>query len=193
MRPRAQTGLPLLLVLGACLGVSACLTREPVAIEPLEVTFEDQVSRRWHANGKRSSEEEVPVWSDGRYERHGRSRAWYQNGQLTYVRHYFLGKGVGRWQSWFESGALESEVDLADGQALASMKFYYESGQPAAMGEAIGGLRQGLWSYWHPNGQLAERGEYLDMNRVGVWERWTAEGQPILEPGATVPAGSQPQ
>ena len=183
----------LLLVLGLCPGLGACLVREPVLFEAPEASFEDQVSRRWHANGKRSLEEQVRVWSDGRYERHGRCRAWYESGQLTYERHYDLGSGVGRWRSWFDSGALESDVDLADGRTLASMKFYYESGQLAARGDAIGGLRQGHWSYWHPNGQLAETGEYLDMQRVGIWKRWTPDGEPILEVGDAQVGEGRPQ
>lgn len=174
-----RSRLSLAWILGLGLSSAACLVREPVHFEAPEPSFETQLSRRWHANGKRSLEAELRLWSDGRVERHGRSRAWYDSGQLSYERFYAHDQCIGLWRSWYPSGALQSEVELADGKTLAPMRFYYESGQPSALGEGLGGVRQGAWSYWHPNGQLAERGEYLDMRPVGKWERWDAAGMAL--------------
>jgi antitoxin component YwqK of YwqJK toxin-antitoxin module len=167
----------MLVAMGLASFGAACLVREPVLFEPPTPSSKRQVSRRWHPNGIKSKEEEVLLWSNGRVERHGYSRAWYTSRQMTYERFYAADKPTKLWRSWFESGVLESEVMIGDGQTLEPMKFYYESGQLAAEGEGINGSRQGAWTYWHDNGQLSEQGKHDQTNKVGFWTYWNAEGQ----------------
>lgn len=88
---------------------------------------------------------------------HGKSAAWYRNGQKKCEKEYRCGKENGRWLEWDERGIKRSEINYADG------------------------VKQGIYTEWQPNGQKTTEGKYLQDMKEGRWLKWDPSGNLLCE------------
>lgn len=118
----------------------------------------------------------VLVYPNGRVEKHGNEKVYYDDGALKWERAYEHGKPAGTWKSYFEDGAVRSEYRYAGGGVETTMSFYHPGGGLSAQGEAREGIREGAWEFWHENGVTRQGGDYQAGERVGVWTTWHPNG-----------------
>jgi hypothetical protein len=96
---------------------------------------------------------QMRTWKDG--ELHGKSRAWYVNGQKAAERDYQNGKRQGTWLWWRESGQKDAQRSYREGK------------------------RHGAATWWHHNGQKMRAGTYSSGVSCGAWHAWDTAGTSV--------------
>jgi antitoxin component YwqK of YwqJK toxin-antitoxin module len=130
-------------------------------------------TQNWGANQKRSEEyflgpqmevsDEDDWWNakpavyttTGNEIQHGRSLAWYQNGQPHKRGQYSKGLRTGTFVWWY-----------ANGQKQTSGAYEDDS-------------RVGNWVWWHDNGMKMIEGQFKEGTPIGKWRWWNEAGQII--------------
>ena len=84
---------------------------------------------------------------------HGRSRGWYENGQIEVEEHFVHGISHGTRTRWFAAGGRKSQVEIRQGQLTGT-----------------------FWE-WHPNGQRARETPLRDGVPHGEARSWDAQGK----------------
>ncbi len=134
----------------------------------------------WHANG--TMRFETVFESRGRKDEmlNGRTRWWYENGQLLAEGFYENGLINGPWREWYPNGNLHVEAVFQGSRVSGSLKEYYEDGKQRAIGQyEVRGrsmMRTGQWTSWYPSGAKESMGGYVDNDRMGRWQTWYENG-----------------
>jgi hypothetical protein len=81
--------------------------------------------------------------------RHGKSRAWFENGRLRYETEWWQGKKHGTFTLW------------------------YASGQKRAAGQDRHGVPDGTWLYWAEDGQIVQERVFRASDPSSVSDRRT--------------------
>ena len=127
---------------------SDLVLRDGVLYKPaVTVPFAGLLVERWTADRLRV---EVTI-VDGRA--HGRSRGWYENGQIEVEEHFERGVSHGTRTRWFAEGGKKSQVEIRQGQLT------------------------GTFREWHPNGQRARETPLRDGVAHGEVKSWDAAGR----------------
>ncbi len=91
---------------------------------------------------------------------HGKSRAWYSNGQLQWEGEYQYDSRIGRFQYWHANGQLAAEGNYRKGEYDSRWNWWHENGQKAITGNYDDGQLIGEWRWWDEMGKLANRMTY---------------------------------
>ena len=118
---------------------------------------------------------QVMLDADGDYVKHGKSVAYYENGQKAGEMWYQQDKPTGPEYSWHENGKKKMHGQSKDGLATGKWTEWYDNGQKQSEGEYFNGERHGQWTFWESSGQVKEAIEYRFGQKVSVAENPAAE------------------
>lgn len=124
------------------------------------------------------SEVEGLVFRGGKFQKHGRERAYFRGGGLEFERHWVRGLPAGLWLAWWENGTQRSECLFTPDGGESEMRFWHANGVLAAHGPAIHGRRTGFWQFFREDGSLESEGLLLDGLREGEWRFFDDCGGP---------------
>jgi antitoxin component YwqK of YwqJK toxin-antitoxin module len=83
---------------------------------------------------------------------HGRSRGWYESGQLEVEEQFLHGTSHGPRTRWYENGQKRSEARIEHGQLSGAYVEWHENGQRAVEMSLAGGKPDGVAEAWHASG-----------------------------------------
>ena len=128
---------------------SDVVLRDGVLYKPTAtVPFAGLLVERWTADRRRV---EVTI-VDGRA--HGRSRGWYENGQIEVEEHFVRGVSHGTRTRWFPEGGKKSEVKIVDGTLAGVFREWHANGRLARETPLAAGVPHGEAKSWDPAGKL---------------------------------------
>ena len=85
---------------------------------------------------------------------HGRSRGWYENGQIEVEEHFVRGVSHGTRTRWFAEGGKKSQVEIRQGQLTGTFREWHPNGQRARETPLREGLAHGEVKSWDTAGRL---------------------------------------
>jgi len=109
---------------------------------------------------------------------HGRSRGWFENGQIEVEETFVRGVSNGRRTRWYANGRKRAETDIVEGVVEGSHREWHDNGAIAVEMTLKNGLPDGITKTWHPSGAPKSRIEHQAGNIVSR-ESWP-------DPGASV-------
>jgi hypothetical protein len=118
---------------------------------------------------------QVILDADGNYVKHGRSVAYYENGQKAGEMWYQQDKPTGPEYSWHENGKKKMHGQSTMGLATGRWTEWYDNGQKQSEGDYVNGERNGQWTFWEPSGSVKETVEYRFGQKMSVAENPAAE------------------
>ena len=118
---------------------------------------------------------QVILDADGNYIKHGKSVAYYENGQKAGEMWYQQDKPNGPEFSWHENGKKKMHGQSTGGMATGTWTEWYDNGQKQSEGQYTNGERNGMWTFWEPSGSIREVVEYRFGQKVSVAENPSAE------------------
>jgi hypothetical protein len=118
---------------------------------------------------------QVILDAEGNYVKHGKSVAYYENGQKAGEMWYQQDKPNGPEFSWHENGKKKMRGQSAGGLATGKWTEWYDNGQKQSEGEYASGERNGVWTFWEPSGSVKEAVEYRMGQKMSVAENPAAE------------------
>ncbi len=130
--------------------------------------------------GRRKLEIEI---SEGKA--HGRSRGWYESGQLEVHETFLHGVSHGQRTRWHPNGKRKSLAQIEAGKIEGSYTEWYDNGQKAVEMNLVRGRPEGLAEAWHRPGSLKSRVHFVHGKQVSR-EFWDESGK-----AATPLAGSR--
>ena len=90
---------------------------------------------------------------------HGRSRGWFDNGQLEVEESFVAGISHGPRTRWFPNGQEKSKAYIENGQISGEYKEWHENGQLAVVMNIENGQPSGNVESWHASGALKSRSQ----------------------------------
>lgn len=98
---------------------------------------------------------------------HGKSKAFYESGQIKSIGEYFDGLYNGPWSTYHENGQLKSHGTYERGNKTGTWKYFHENGALEVEGTYDKDGPSGEWLYNYPNGYTHKRLNYIQGNVVG--------------------------
>lgn len=134
---------------------------------------DNKIKREYYDNGQIKYEFEV----NQNEKRDGRSRTWYENGQLETEEFYIDGLQFGTQKAWWGNGKLKYEENYnPDGKEHGWRKGWHENGQLGFVAFYDNLTIDGVTKTWYSNGQLASEKNYENGKWHGVWKEWFENG-----------------
>lgn len=136
--------------------------REGVLYRPkATLPFQGLLVENWRPAQRRV---EVTI-VDGRA--HGRSRGWYENGQIEVEEHFVHGVSHGTRTRWFAEGGRKSQVEIRQGQLTGTFREWHPNGQRARETPLRDGLAHGEVKSWDDAGRLSGTAQVTRGQKVG--------------------------
>jgi len=126
---------------------------------------------------------------------------WWNAAMATYTTQ---GKDErhGVWRTFFENGQTQQEGEYRNDLQVGKSVWWYSNGQKASEGGFVDGKQDGAWVWWHPNGQKKTEGEYNHGAPSSRWTWWAdtgkvsqaadfshGEGEVVRKPSISQPEG----
>jgi hypothetical protein len=127
------------------------------------------------------TETQVLILGPSKFEKHGRSLEFFEDGTIAAQREYRHDEPTGTWTTWYESGAKRSQCAFTDPPVEAEMLWWYENGAVETRGQAINSVRVGTWTSFFESGAKMSEGRYVAGRRDGVWTTWCEDGSLATE------------
>lgn len=102
---------------------------------------------------------------DGRA--HGRSRGWYENGQIEVEEHFVQGVSHGTRTRWFAEGGRKSQVEIRQGQLTGTFREWHPNGQRARETPLRDGVAHGEVKSWDEAGRLSGTAQVAHGQKLG--------------------------
>ncbi len=105
---------------------------------------------------------------------------WWTANFATYVS---KGERVrhGKTEAWYENGQPKMRVNYREGLEDGRYFYWHPNGNRKITGVFENGLKQGRWLWWHENGRKAAEVSFVDGVVVGEIKRWNPDGSGELE------------
>ena len=104
-------------------------------------------------------------------EANGRSRGWYENGQLEVEETFVKGVSSGPRKRWYANGSQKSLAQIESGKVVGRFIEWHENGRKAVEMTLVDGKPDGLVEAWHPSGSLKSQVQF-DHGREVAKEFW---------------------
>lgn len=101
---------------------------------------------------------------DGRA--HGRSRGWYENGQIEVEETFTDGVSHGKRTRWHSNGTMKSVAQITKGEVNGKYAEWHENGQKSLEMTFHNGKPAGLVEAWHPSGALKSQVRFEGEKQV---------------------------
>ncbi len=164
----------------ACVSAAALATvfsrEEPVLVSAKELTIDTRaglrvyqgqpftgIAQRYDRAGKVV---QMDSFVDGL--RHGPSKIWFPNGQLSYESHFEEGKRQGETRSWWVNGNLRSQATFVADKQEGELLSWYATGEKYKRHNYHNGQPVGLQRAWRKNGKLYENFEVRGGRTYGL-------------------------
>ena len=108
----------------------------PITIEPIDVSKNKYIIRRYYSNGKK--------WWEDNYQNgqlHGKSIGWHENGNKWREEEWLNGQLHGKYTEWHYDGNKYRQDDYQNGQLHGKSIGWYKSGNK-------------IWEVEYQNGKL---------------------------------------
>ena len=135
--------------------------RESITVEPIGISKEKYIVRRYYKNGNKEWEEE---YQNG--QRHGKSIEWDENGNKLWEHEYQNGLRHGKHISWNEKGNKFWEVEWKNGQLHGKHFTWYENGNRYWEREFQNGKLHGKAIEWDEGGNKKIEEEFQNGVKV---------------------------
>ena len=86
------------------------------------------------------------------------------------------GQKQGTYRNWYEIGQLCEQCEYVNGERHGTYQYWYSNGQLCTQCELVNGKRHGTYQYWHVNGQLWQQCEYVNGKLHGILYLWDEDG-----------------
>lgn len=160
--------------------VAKFVTTEHLKILPTDV--HDEIRKH-----KIELSDQFYLWNDGKYKlwyrgtqqlnreynydcyglKHGLTRRWYFDGQISHWEMYYNGELHGVCKKWWPNGKLQKLTERKFGRLHGIYKKWRSDGTLSDFGHYENGNWHGLWKMFDKHGKLQAIYEYKEGRRIG--------------------------